>query len=550
MSSSSSRVSRAVTVNLHGLAEIQNHRLINPVAAAAPKSKDSKPFGLQSQLHSFAVDVADSQAAFNFGSSLESLLLLCLPQMELARRNCCRFVSSNIQFSRFFSCGPFDPPPLIPPRRVVVTGLGMVTPLGSGVETTWKRLLEGECGIRSITVEDLKMNAFDMETQLRTFDQLTSKVAAVVPYGTNSHEFNEELWLNSKDHRSIARFIGYALCAADEALRDANWMPTNQNEKEQTGVSIGAGTGSISDVLDASRMICEKHVRRLSPFFVPRILINMASGHVSMKYGFQGPNHAAVTACATGAHSIGDAARMIQFGDVDVMVAGGTEASIDALSIAGFCRSRALTTKHNAAPREASRPFDCGRDGFVMGEGSGIVVLEELEHAKKRGAKLYAEVRGYGMSGDAYHITQPHSDGRGAILAMTRALKQSGLDPNQVDYVNAHATSTPLGDAVEAKAIQSLFSSHAVSGALALSSTKGAIGHLLGAAGAVEAIFSILAIHHGVAPLTLNLTKPDPVFNGSFMPLTASKRMTIRAALSNSFGFGGTNASLLFASIS
>lgn len=426
----------------------------------------------------------------------------------------------------------------------------MVTPLGCGVETTWKRLLEGECGIRAITVEDLKMNGFDRETQLLTFDQLTSKVAAVVPYGTNSHEFNEELWLNSKNHRSIARFIGYALCAADEALRDANWMPTNQDEKEQTGVSIGAGTGSISDVLDASRMICEKHIRRLSPFFVPRILINMASGHVSMKYGFQGPNHAAVTACATGAHSIGDAARMIQFGDVDVMVAGGTEASIDALSIAGFCRSRALTTKHNAAPREASRPFDCGRDGFVIGEGSGILVLEELEHAKKRGAKLYAEVRGYGMSGDAYHITQPQSDGRGAILAMTRALKQSGLDPNQVDYINAHATSTPLGDAVEAKAIQSLFSSHAVSGALALSSTKGAIGHLLGAAGAVEAIFSILAIHHGVAPLTLNLTKPDPVFNGSFMPLTASKRMTIRAALSNSFGFGGTNASLLFASVS
>ncbi|CAA2961125.1 3-oxoacyl-[acyl-carrier- ] synthase, mitochondrial [Olea europaea subsp. europaea] len=285
--------------------------------------------------------------------------------MEVARRNCCRIMSFNIQLSRFFSCGPFDPPPQIPSRRVVVTGLGMVTPLGCGVETTWKRLLEGESGIRGITVEDLKMNGFDRDTQLHTFDQLTSKVAAVVPCGTNSHEFNEELWLNSKDHRSIARFIGYALCAADEALKDANWMPTNQDEKEKTGVSIGAGTGSISDVLDASRIICEKHLRRLSPFFVPRILINMASGHVSMKYGFQGPNHAAVTACATGAHSIGDAARMIQFGDVDVMVAGGTEASIDALSIAGFCRSRALTTKHNGAPREASRPFDCGRDGFV-----------------------------------------------------------------------------------------------------------------------------------------------------------------------------------------
>ncbi|KAL3820003.1 hypothetical protein ACJIZ3_005908 [Penstemon smallii] len=470
--------------------------------------------------------------------------------MAVAIRNSNRVVTSFIQFSRFFSSGSFDPPPLLPHRRVVVTGLGMVTPLGCGVESTWKRLIEGECGIRTITPEDLKMNGFDRETQLHTFDQLTSKVAATVPSGANPGEFNEDLWLNSKDHRSIARFIGYALCAADEALRDANWMPTKQDEKERTGVSIGAGMGSISDILDASRMIYEKNLRRLSPFFIPRILINMASGHVSMKYGFQGPNHAAVTACATGAHSIGDAARMIQFGDdVDVMVAGGTEANVDALSIAGFCRSRALTTKYNATPEKASRPFDCGRDGFVIGEGSGIMVLEELEHAKKRGAKIYAEVRGYGMSGDAYHITQPHGDGRGAILAMTSALRQSGLHPNQVDYINAHATSTPLGDAVEAKAIRSFFGSHAASGALALSSTKGATGHLLGAAGAVEALFTTLAMHHGVAPLTLNLDKPDPIFNGGFMPLTASKNMTINAALSNSFGFGGTNCCLLFASI-
>lgn len=257
-----------------------------------------------------------------------------------------------------------------------------------------------------------------------------------------------------------------------------------------------------------------------------------------------------MTACATGAHSIGDAARMIQFGDADVMVAGGTEASIDALSIAGFCRSRALTTKYNSVPEEASRPFDCGRDGFVIAEGSGIMVLEELEHAQRRGAKIYAELRGYGMSGDAYHITQPHADGRGAILAMTRALEQSGLHPNQVDYVNAHATSTPLGDAVEANAIKSVFSTHATSGSLALSSTKGAMGHLLGAAGAVEAIFTVLAIHHGIAPLTLNLTEPDPVFSKDFMPLTASKEMIIKAAMSNSFGFGGTNSSLLFSSIS
>ncbi|KAH1081722.1 hypothetical protein J1N35_021483 [Gossypium stocksii] len=456
----------------------------------------------------------------------------------------CRF-----QLSRHLSSSTsLPPPPLSSPRRVVVTGLGLVTPLGCGVVTTWKHLIEGKCGIRAVTTEDLKMNAFDKETLTLTFDQLTSKVAAIVPCGTAPGEFNEDLWFNAKDHRSIARFISYALCAADEALKDAKWAPTDQEQKERTGVSIGGGTGSISDILDAAQMICEKRIRRLSPFFIPRILINMASGHVSMKYGFQGPNHAAVTACATGAHSIGDAMRMVQFGDADVMVAGGTESSIDALSIAGFCKARALTTKYNSSPSEASRPFDCGRDGFVIGEGSGVLILEELEHAKSRGAKIYAEVRGYGMSGDAYHITQPHTDGRGAILAMARALKQAGLHPNQVDYVNAHATSTPLGDAIEANAIKAIFTDHATSGSLAFSSTKGAVGHLLGAAGAVEAIFTVLTVHHGIAPLTLNLTKPDPIFNDAFMPLTASKEMPIRAALSNSFGFGGTNASLLFAS--
>ncbi|KAH9793497.1 hypothetical protein WN944_011027 [Citrus x changshan-huyou] len=460
------------------------------------------------------------------------------------------FFTRRFDLSRYFSSSSraevFDPPPLSPLRRVVVTGIGMVTPLGCGAETTWRRLIVGECGIREITPEDLKMGNFDRETQLHAFGQLTSKVAAVVPCGISSGEFNEDSWLNSKDYRSIARFIAYALCAADEALHDAKWLPSDQGQKERTGVSIGGGIGSISDTVDAAQMICEKRLRRLSPFFIPRILINMASGHVSMKYGFQGPNHAAVTACATGAHSIGDAARMIQFGDSDVMVAGGTESSIDALSMAGFCKSRALTTKYNGTPQEASRPFDCGRDGFVIGEGSGVLVLEELEHAKKRGAKIYAEVRGYGMSGDAHHITQPHIDGKGAILAMTRALKQSGLQSHQVDYVNAHATSTPLGDTVEATAIRTVFSDHATSGSLAFSSTKGAIGHLLGAAGAVEAIFAVLAIHHGVAPLTLNLAKPDPIFNDNFMPLTASKDMPISAALSNSFGFGGTNASLLF----
>ncbi|KAM3240960.1 hypothetical protein ACQJBY_054167 [Aegilops geniculata] len=333
---------------------------------------------------------------------------------------------------------------------------------------------------------------------------------------------------------------------ADEALRDANWLPSENEKKERTGVSIGGGIGSISDILDASQLIAENRLRRLSPFFIPKILINMASGHVSMKYGFQGPNHAAVTACATGAHSIGDATRMIQFGDADVMVAGGTESSIDALSIAGFSRLRALSTKYNSLPQASSRPFDCGRDGFVIGEGCGVMVLEALDHAMERGAKIYAEVRGYGMSGDAHHITQPQNDGRGAILAMERALEQSGLQADQIDYLNAHATSTPLGDAVEATAIKSVFGHHATSGGLALSSTKGAIGHLLGAAGSVEAIFTVLAIHHGVAPPTLNLEQPDPLFEGAFMPLTAAKRMHIRAAISNSFGFGGTNASLLF----
>ncbi|KAK9050021.1 hypothetical protein SSX86_029930 [Deinandra increscens subsp. villosa] len=462
----------------------------------------------------------------------------------LCRRNHRYFSSSG------GSHEPLKPPPLFPQRRVVVTGLGMVTPLGCGVETTWKRLIKGESGIRALSIEDLKMSAFEKDTQLYTFDQLTSKVAAIVPCGTKLGEFNEALWVESKHGKSISKFISYALCAADEALRDADWVPSEQEEKEKTGVSIGGGIGSMGDIMDASQLICEKRIRRLSPFFVPRILINMAAGHVSMKYGFQGPNHAAVTACATGANSIGDAARMIQFGDADVMVAGGTEASIDALSIAGFCRLKALATKYNSTPQEASRPFDSERAGFVIGEGAGVLVLEELEHAKKRGAKIYAELRGYGMSGDAHHITQPHADGRGAILAMSRALKQSGLRHDQVDYVNAHATSTPLGDMVEAQAIESLFSGHVTSGALAFSSTKGAIGHLLGAAGAVEAIFTVLAIHHGIAPLSLNMSNPDPIFKKGFMPLTKSKEMQIKAALSNAFGFGGTNAALLFATIS
>ncbi|XP_078438340.1 beta-ketoacyl synthase [Wolffia australiana] len=453
---------------------------------------------------------------------------------------------SRLRSTRGFSSRTLDPPPLPGHRRVVVTGLGAVTPLGCGVNTTWKRLLDGQCGIRALMPEDLKMNGVDEKTIMHTYEQLPSKVAAIVPCGNGEGEFNEDFSLLSQDHRAIARFIAYALCATEEALNDANWKPNEVEKQESTGVSIGAGIGSISDISDAGRMIYEKKLRQLSPFFVPRILVNMASGHVSMKYGFKGPIHSTVTACATGAHSIGDAARMIQFGDADVMIAGGTESSIDALSIAGFSRCRALSTKYNFLPGLSSRPFDSGRDGFVIGEGAGVMVLEALDHASERGAKIYAEIRGYGASGDAYHITKPPSDGRGAVLAMSRALRQSGLRPDQVDYINAHATSTPAGDAIEATAIRTVFSEHADSGALSISSTKGAVGHLLGAAGAVEAIFTVLAIHHGIAPPTLNLDKPDPIFTDTFMPLSAAKETPITAALSNSFGFGGTNASLLF----
>ncbi|KAL2925037.1 3-oxoacyl-[acyl-carrier-protein] synthase mitochondrial [Bienertia sinuspersici] len=454
-----------------------------------------------------------------------------------------RLLPSRHHFNRFLSSSTTSTSS--PRRRVVVTGLGMVTPLGCGVNTTWNKLIDGECGVRALTTDDLKLDTFDDETQSHVFDQLTSKVAAFVPSGTNPAQFNHLLWCKVHRFRTSIHF---------------------------KGVSIGGGIGSMSDIVDAAQLICEKRLRRLSPFFVPRVLINMASGHVSMKYGFQvflnGPNHAAVTACATGAHSIGDAARMILFGDADVMVAGGTEASNDALSIAGFCRLKALSTKYNSSPAEASRPFDVGRDGFVIGEGCGVMVLEELGHAKERGAKIYAELCGYGMSGDAYHITQPHNDGRGAILAMASALKQvnllateSGLHSSQVEYVNAHATSTPLGDAIEAAAIKETFGEHAKFGALAFSSTKVnlkvAMSKVLrcnwtsfGAAGAVEAIFSVLAINR-VRNCAVNshLSQPDLVFSDGFMPLTASKQMTITAAMSNSFGFGGTNTSLLFSKV-
>ncbi|KAJ7538048.1 hypothetical protein O6H91_11G032400 [Diphasiastrum complanatum] len=389
----------------------------------------------------------------------------------------------------------------LPLRRVVVTGLGLVTPLANGVETTWQRLLDKKSGIRELRSEDLKLNGVEDAVRVETLKQLSSKVVATVPIGTGVADFNMEKYSHGKE-KYVAPFIAYALCAAEEALSDANWQPEDEEAREKTGVAIGGGIGCINDVTQAAQLLIDKRVRRISPFFIPRILINMAAGHISIKYGFKGPNHAAVTACASGAHSVGDASRMIKFGDADVMVAGGTEASIDALSIAGFCRARALSTKYNDDPQKSSRPFDCGRDGFVIGEGAGVMVLEEYEHAKKRGARIYAELCGYGLSGDA----------------------------------------------VEAGAIKSVFKKHALSGNLSLSSTKGATGHLLGAAGAVEAIFTILALHHGEAPPTLNLDKPDPVFEEAFFPISCPRKMSVRAALTNSFGFGGTNASLLFAS--
>ncbi|KAK1307483.1 hypothetical protein QJS10_CPA10g01909 [Acorus calamus] len=459
-----------------------------------------------------------------------------------------RLRRSTTQIHRHFTSQPppFDPPPIPHHRRVVVTGLGMVTPLGCGVGTAWRRLVEGRCGVRSVTPADLKMGGFEAEVMAHAFEQLTSKVAAIVPCGDKDGEFDEDKWLRSKDHKSMSRFIAYALCASEEALRDANWLPSELNEKEQTGVSIGGGIGSICDILDAAQMICEKVAfTSTEPIFHPT------------DFDQHGSRPWTKSCCCDSLCNwwtfYRDATRMIQFGDADVMVAGGTEASIDALSIAGFCRSRALATKYNHLPQESSRPFDCGRDGFVIGEGCGIMVLEEIEHAKKRGAKIYAEVRGYGMSGDAYHITQPHSDGRGAILAMTRALQQAGLSPNQVDYINAHATSTPLGDAVEANAIKSLFADHATSGALALSSTKvtlfvGCYWSSTWSSRSCGSNLCSLAIYNGIAPPTLNLVQPDPLFQDGFMPLNAAKSMPINAALSNSFGFGGTNASLLFTS--
>jgi 3-oxoacyl-[acyl-carrier-protein] synthase II len=375
---------------------------------------------------------------------------------------------------------------------------------------------------------------------------LPAKVAGQVPLGTEPGAFDIDSIVSSKDRRRMDDFIVFALAAATEAVNDAGWLPQDEESRERTGVMIGSGVGGLPAISDSAQTLIQHGPRRISPFFIPMSLINLASGHVSIRFGFKGPNHAVVTACSTGAHAIGDAARLIIFDDADVMVAGGTEATVCRLGVAGFAAARALSTAFNDQPAKASRPWDKDRDGFVMGEGAGIVVLEEYEHAKKRGAHIYAEIIGYGMSGDAYHITAPAEDGNGGFRAMRAALKRSGLPLEAIDYINAHGTSTQLGDEIELNAVKRLFGDHAYK--LSMSSTKSAIGHLLGAAGSVEAIYSILAINHGVVPPTLNLDNPSPGCDIDLVPHHAKQR-PVKVALSNSFGFGGTNASLIFSAV-
>jgi 3-oxoacyl-[acyl-carrier-protein] synthase II len=420
-------------------------------------------------------------------------------------------------------------------RRVVVTGLGLVTPLGSGVEPVWERLLDGQSGIRGI-------QNFDVS-------DLPAKIAGQVPPGESAEgRFNADDYMAPKDQRKIDRFIIYGIAAGHQAVEDAGWMPDDEESLERTGVLIGAGIGGLETIYNTSVTLLERGPRRVSPFFIPAALINLVSGQLSIRFGFKGPNHAVVTACSSGAHAIGDAARLIALDDADVMLAGGAEAAVCRLGVAGFAAARALSTGFNDTPERASRPWDRDRDGFVMGEGSGAVVLEELEHAKKRGAKIYAEVIGYGLSGDAHHVTAPAEDGSGGFRAMRGALKRARLNPEDIDYINAHGTSTPLGDEIELGAVKRLFGAH--SGKLSMSSTKSAIGHLLGAAGSVEAIFSILAINQGVVPPTLNLDNPSPGCAEVDLVPHQAKQREVRAALSNSFGFGGTNASLVLAGYS
>ncbi|MEZ5995822.1 MAG: beta-ketoacyl-ACP synthase II [Hyphomonadaceae bacterium] len=424
-------------------------------------------------------------------------------------------------------------------RRVVITGIGLVTPLASGREATWERLLAGRSGANRI--EHIKV------------DDLPCQIACIVPRADgrgggagDPHAFDPDKTMSAKEQRRVDDFILLGMAAADEAMADSGFKPETEEEKCRAGVLIGSGIGGLNTIAANTLLLEREGPRKISPFFIPSALINLVSGQVSIRYGLKGPNHAVVTACATGAHAVGDAARLIAYGDADVMVAGGAEASICRIGMAGFCASRAMSTGFNDRPEQASRPYDKDRDGFVMGEGAGCLVLEEYEHAKARGAKVYAEIKGYGLSGDAYHITAPAEDGDGGFRAMTAALKSSGLAVGDIDYVNAHGTSTPLGDEIELKAIERFFGDAA--GKLSLSSTKSAVGHLLGAAGAVEAIFCALAIRDGVIPPTLNLDNPSVETAIDLTPKTAKKR-PVKAAMSNSFGFGGTNAALILTAV-
>jgi 3-oxoacyl-[acyl-carrier-protein] synthase II len=416
-------------------------------------------------------------------------------------------------------------------RRVVITGLGMLTPLGCGVETTWRRVVAGESGVRRI-------ERFDVS-------DLPCRIAATVPrteYSDGSN-YNPDDWMEPKEQRKVDEFIIYAMCAATQAIHDSGWKPETYEDQTRSGVMIGSGIGGIEGIAETAIILKEKGPRRVSPFFIPGRLINLASGYVSIAHGLRGPNHAVVTACSTGAHAIGDAARLIALDDADVMLAGGAESPINRISMAGFAACRALSTAFNDEPARASRPYDRDRDGFVMGEGAGVVVLEEYEHAKRRGAKIYAEVIGYGLTGDAYHITAPAPDGDGAFRCMSAAIKRAGISASEIDYINAHGTSTPLGDEIELHAVERVVGNAA--GRVSMSSTKSLTGHLLGAAGAVEAIFCILALRDQVAPPTINLDNPSVDTAIDLVPHKARKR-EINTVLSNSFGFGGTNASLVF----
>jgi 3-oxoacyl-[acyl-carrier-protein] synthase II len=415
-------------------------------------------------------------------------------------------------------------------RRVVITGLGMLTPLACGVEETWARLLKGNSGAK-------KIDKFDVS-------DIACKIACVIPRGDGTNAtYDPDQWMEPKDQRKVDEFIVFAMCAARQALDDAGWHPKTYDEQTSTGVLIGSGIGGIEGIADAAIALLEKGPRRVSPFFIPGRIINLASGFVSIAFGLKGPNHAVVTACSTGAHAIGDAARLVALGDAEVMVAGGAESPVNRISMAGFAALRALSTNFNDDPTRASRPYDKGRDGFVMGEGAGAVVVEALEHAQARGAKIYAELIGYGLSGDAYHITAPAPDGDGALRCMNAAIRRAGISAGDIDYINAHGTSTPLGDEIELGAVQRLVGNAA--GRISMSSTKSCVGHLLGAAGAVEAIFSVLAIRDRIAPPTINLDNPSVDTPIDLVPHQSRKR-EVDIVLSNSFGFGGTNASLVF----